>query len=263
MTNPAGTSEWSEPLKVSTAPERVSLQNEVIFNGFDQFSIQKDQHNLCSGIQPKIAHDATAARKEFDGTLLKDGDYEFTLLAWRGQGDFKKTFDYGFVSKVAGSSTADPYFEASTFGGKDNFVDKSGWHFIGNTTPEMGYLHLDTGPDIAVGTPALENNLSEDAETPCRLTFNAFAIHQTYLASDKTAKVKVAVYRDGALQQEKEMTIPYKYKNQSPSANNFIPDTSWNSYSADLSLKKGDAVLIFNNAGSYRWMIDDILIVKK
>jgi hypothetical protein len=262
MTNPAGTSEWSEPLKVSTAPERVSLQNEVIFNGFDQFSIQKDQHNLCSGIQPKIAHDATAARKEFDGTLLKDGDYEFTLLAWRGQGDFKKTFDYGFVSKVAGSSTADPYFEASTFGGKDNFVDKSGWHFIGNTTPEMGYLHLDTGPDVAVGTPALESNLSADAETPCRLTFNAFAIHQTYQAT-ATAKVKVVVYRDGALQQEKEMTIPYKYKNQSPSADNFIPDTSWNSYSADLSLKKGDAVLIFNNAGSYRWMIDDILIVKK
>ena len=263
MTNPAGTSEWSEPLKVSTAPERVSLQNEVIFNGFDQFSIQKDQHNLCSGIQPKIAHDATEERKAFDGTLLKDFEYELTLLAWRGQGDFKKTHDYGFVSQVEGDSKDDTYFGASTYGGKNNYVDKSGWHFVGNTSPEMGYLHLDTGPDVAVGTPALESNLSADAETPCRLTFNAFAIHQTYLASDKTAKVKVSVYRDGALQQEKEMTIPYKYKNQSPSPDNFIPDTSWNEYSADLSLKKGDAVLIFNNAGSYRWMIDDILILKK
>ena len=262
MTNPAGTSEWSAPLKVSTSPERVSLQNEVIFNGFDQFSIQKDQHNLCSGIQPAIAHDATAARKAFDGTLLKNGEYEFTLLAWRGQGDFKKTHDYGFVSQVEGNSTDDPYFRASTFGGKNNYVDKSGWHFIGNTSPEMGYLHLDTGPDVAVGTPALESGLSADTETPCQLTFNAFAIHQTYQAT-ATAKVKVAVYRDGTLQQEKEMTIPYKYKNQSPSAKDFIPDTSWNEYSAELSLKKGDAVLIFNNAGSYRWMIDDILILKK
>jgi len=272
MTNPAGTSEWSTPLKVSTSPERVSLQNEVIFNGFDQFSIQKDQHNLCSGIQPKIAHDATAARKAFDGTLLKNREYEFTLLAWRGQGDFKKTHDYGFVSQVEGSSATDPYFGASTFpfdeknneNNKDNknYVDKSGWHFIKNTSPEMGYLHLDTGPNVAIGTPALENNLSADTETPCRLTFNAFAIHQTYQAT-ATAKVKVAVYRDGSLQQEKEMTIPYKYKNQSPSAKDFIPDTSWNEYSADLSLKKGDAVLIFNNAGTYRWMIDDILILKK
>ena len=184
------------------------------------------------------------------------------MLAWRGQGDFKKTHDYGFVSQVEGNSTDDPYFRASTFGGKNNYVDKSGWHFIGNTSPEMGYLHLDTGQGIAVGTPALESNLSADTETPCRLTFNAFATHQTYQAT-ATAKVKVAVYRDGTLQQEKEMTIPYKYKNQSPSAKDFIPDTSWNEYSAELSLKKGDAVLIFNNAESYRWMIDDILILKK
>ena len=58
------------------------------------------------------------------------------------------------------------------------------------------------------------------------------------------------------------LSLPYRYVNASPTASDYVPDTEWITLSADLNLKPGDVVLIQNGV-AYRWMIDDILIVKK
>jgi hypothetical protein len=82
------------------------------------------------------------------------------------------------------------------------------------------------------------------------------------LRKDAEITVNVSVIRGGAKVNTVELKFPYRYANASPTATDYIPDTEWVSLSADLELKKGDAVLIQNGVG-YRWMIDDILLMKK
>lgn len=256
MTNPAGTSEWSAPVKLTTASERNAAANEILYRGFDEYTVQKDMHNQCPGIQPSFL--TTDERLNFAKTADKLG-YSFGLCSYYGMGHFYKTHDFGWLTALDGTDTS--YDTGAKFDGIKNYVDTEGWHVIGNTAPEMGYLHIDATAGFGIGTPALSGSLLSYEGTACALSFKAFAIHSS-LRKDAEITVYVSVIRGGAKVNTVELKLPYRYANASPTATDYIPDTEWVNLSTDLELKKGDAVLIQNGVG-YRWMIDDILLIKK
>ncbi len=255
MTNPAGDSEWSNPLKVTTAPVRTASPAEIAYRGFDEYTLQKDMHNQCPGIQPGIA---TENERKLFASAADKLSYDFGLCSYYGMGNFYKMHQFGFLTDLAGADTS--YETGAKYDGITNRVDENGWHFIGNISPEMGYLHIDSSEKIGIGTPALTSELLTDTETLCTLSFKAFAIHSSYRNADIT--IEVRVIRNGVAGSPVTLKLPYRYLNAGPSSDNFITDTEWTTLSVDLSLKSGDAVLIRNGV-DYRWMIDDILIVKK
>ena len=256
MTNPAGTSEWSAPVKLTTASARNAAANEILYRGFDEYTVQKDMHNQCPGIQPSFS--SASDRLAFAETADKLG-YSFGLCSYYGMGHFYKTHDFGWLTKLAGTDTS--YDTGAKFDGITNYVDTEGWHVSGNTAPEMGYMQIDATAGIGIGTPALSSSLLSDEGTSCTLSFKAFAIHSS-LRKDAEITVYVSVIRGGVKVRTVELKFPYRYANASPTATDYIPDTEWVNLSTDLELKKGDAVLIQNGVG-YRWMIDDILLIKK
>lgn len=254
MTNPAGDSEWSKPLKVTTASARTASPTEIVYRGFDEYTLQKDMHNQCPGIQPKIGDD----ERMLFGPSTDKLSYDFGLCSYYGMGHFYKMHQLGFLTALTGSDTS--YETGKMYDDKDNRVDGNGWHFIGNISPEMGYLHIDATKGFGIGTPALTSEHLTDAETMCTLSFKAFAIHSSYRASD--IEIEVRVIRNGSAGSPVKLKLPYRYLNAEPSSTNFVTDTEWTTLSVDLNLKSGDAVLIQNGV-AYRWMIDDILILKK
>lgn len=255
LTNEAGDSEWSEPVAVTTKPVHTPVQGEVIFQGFDKYTLQRDLHNQCPGIQPRIS---SADRAAFTGLELPFAA-GFGLNTFGGMGDAYNVTKWGWFKAPSGSDGS--YFEGATFNSQTNLVDADGWHFGGDVFPEMGYFHISSGKGYYIGTPALTQNLSSEP-TLCTLSFDGFANFASYSTdSAKPLALKIA-HADGTVTDLSCPGIPYAYENASPSKTNFVFDTSFKKVSVDVPLVAGDAVIIVSN-GANRCMIDNILIFKK
>lgn len=249
MTNPAGTSQWSSPVKLTTASARSSSSGEILYKGFDEFTVQKDMHNQCPGIQPNISTEGDRLKFASAGDKLS---YSYGLCSYYGMGHFYKTHNFGWITSLTTKYDNLAYYE---------YADNSGWRIVGNTAPEMGYLHVDATVGNGIMTPSLSSSLLSGSGTDCTLTFKAFAIHSS-LRQGATVTINVSVLRNDEKVETVALSLPYRYVNASPTASDYVPDTEWITLSADLNLKPGDVVLIQNGV-AYRWMIDDILIVKK
>ena len=262
MINSAGDSQWSAPLPVTTQASHIAGSNEVIYQGFDQFSIGRDMHNQCVGAYPRLT--TVSDRLGFASMDSYSGEWVCQEMA-----NSYRIDEWGFASLLEGTET--DYLTGKTFNGMWNYVGKDGWHYgqyhngskLANMVfAEMGYLHVDSKAGTYVGTPQLYNNLSAEG-TECTLTFKGFANFASY--NTNTAKpLKLIIYRASTKTVE-EVTcpgIPYKFTNASPSTTDFCYDVSWKTVSTDITLYPGDAVIIVNN-GASRFMIDDITIVAK
>ena len=249
MTNSAGDSEWSAPMEVRTAQTRQSASNDVVFQGFDRYSIQRDVHNGCPGMSPKFTAESRAT---FNGTALPYAD-GVVLNTYKGMGDAYKAADF-----PAWFTTTTDTFRGYDFSGLSRRYDADGWWYGGAVFPEMGYLHLDSAKDICVVTPPLTRNLSEEG-TSCTLAFDVFALHSSYRTAAKGYRIAI-LHPDGTVEEE-NATFAYRFEPLSAptSATHFAYDTSWEHIARKVTLKSGDAVAIINNDG-YRFMIDNIHI---
>lgn len=255
LTNAAGDSEWSTPIAVTTAATHTPVAGEVIFQGFDKYTLQRDLHNQCPGIQPKLS---TADRATFTGLELPF-EAGFSMNTFGGMGDSYNVTKWGMFTK--GTGTAGEYFNGSKFNDQDNYIDADGWHFGGDVFPEMGYFQMSSAAKYFIGTPALYQNLS-DEPAACTLTFGGFANFASYNTTASKPLILKIVHADGTVEDKSCPGIPYVYENASPSSTTFVYDTTFKTVTAEISLKKGDAVLIVSN-GANRCMIDNILIVKR
>lgn len=256
ITNPAGTSAWSEPVVLETTPVHTPAAKEVIFQGWDKFSIQRDQHNQCPGLQLRFAD--TDTRKAFTGTSLP---YEngCALNSIGGQGDAWAVYDFGWAKQ--GTSSDNSYESGSKYLNVNHYIDDAGWHYGGKIYCEMGYVQIDAAANNFVGTPRLTENLSEEG-TECTLSFGGFANFASYnTTATKPVKI-IIVHTDGSTDEVTCGGIPYKFENASANSNNFVYDTSFKTVSVALTLRIGDAVLIVSG-GANRCMIDNIHIVAK
>ena len=262
LVNAAGDSQWSDPLPVTTKASHVSGSKEVIYQGFDKFSIGRDMHNQCVGAYPKIT--SAEGRRGFAAMDSYTGDWVCQEMASSYRID-----EWGFASLLEGEQ--EDYLTGKTYNGMWNYVGTDGWHYgqyhngtkIANGVfAEMGYLHVDSKTGTYVGTPQLYDNLSAEG-TKCTLTFKGFALFASY--NTNTSKpLKLLIYRaaNGTVEGETCPGIPYRYMMSSPTATDFKFDVSWKTVTKDIILYPGDAVIIVNN-GASRFMIDDIMIVTK
>ena len=262
LTNAAGDSQWSDPLPVTTKPVHVSGSKEVIYQGFDHFSIGRDMHNQCVGASPKIT--TASDRLGFASLDSYDGEWVCQEMA-----NSYRIDEWGFASLLEGAD--ENYLTGKVFNGMWNYVGTDGWHYgqyhdgsklANNLFAEMGYLHVDSKTGTYVGTPQLYNNLSAEG-TECTLTFKGFANFASY-NTNKEKPLKLLIYRaeTGTVEGESCPGIPYKYTMASPTTTDFRFDVSWKTVTKDIVLFPGDAVIIVNN-GSSRFMIDDIMIITK
>ena len=262
LTNAAGDSQWSDPLPVTTKSVHVTGSKEVIYQGFDHFSIGRDMHNQCVGASPKI----TTASDRLGFASLDSYDGEWVCQEMAGS---YRIDEWGFASLLEGAD--ENYLTGKVFNGMWNYVGTDGWHYgqyhdgsklANNLFAEMGYLHVDSKTGTYVGTPQLYNNLSADG-TECTLTFKGFANFASY-NTNKEKPLKLLIYRaeTDTVEGESCPGIPYKYTMASPTKEDFRFDVSWKTVSRNLTLYPGDAVIIVNN-GASRFMIDDITIITK
>ncbi len=254
MTNSAGTSSWSDPISVSTTMGHTPSSGELVFQGFDRYSIQRDVHNNCPGMSLVMT---SSQRSAFTGCTLPYSA-GCNLNTYKGMGDAYAISDFGAMFK-AQSGEAGNYAAGVTFNGVTQYIDADSWHYGGKFFPEMGCLQMDSKSEYFIGTPFLNSALLSESGTACTLRFDAFAFNATYSTnSGKPMKIMI-VHSDGSIDNVSCPNIPYKYLNSSPDANNFIYDTSWRIITQSLTLKRGDAVLLVSNGNSRAWF-DNISI---
>ena len=264
LTNVAGTSEWSLPLAVTTLPARTPSEKEVIFQGFDHL-IGADWNCYAAGIGPKLENIAgygTFDADSYSGDWCMFSMYSYTSMQMPL---------WGLSSPVEGEGAG--YFDSPTlkYGSwnRENNVDAAGWHYDSHLGSLMGQLHLcdmvaPASAGIFFGTPQLEANLTEEPQA-CTVSFGAFATGAGYTSTaSKDLYIRVWHADTGLMDDGVKVNVPVRYiPSKGATSSNYMFDTSFYTVSAEVQLKKGDAVIVANQTASNRIIVDDFLIELK
>lgn len=266
LTNLEGTSEWSLPVKVSTAAARTPSEKEVIFQGFDSFGVGADWTCYAAGIGPKLQTPA-----EYASTDMSSWSGEWCMFSMYSYSSMQMPL-WG-LSRPCEGEGEDSYLNSSVFsyGGymRPNYVDADGWHYDGNLGALMGQLHLcdmvtPSNSGCFFGTPQLENNLSDEPRT-CIVSFGAFATGASYTTTaSKELYVRVYHPDTGEIEDGVKLTLPVRYiPATGATSSNYMFDVSFYPLQAEVTLKKGDVVIVANQMASNRVIVDDFLIELK
>ncbi|MGN1233799.1 MAG: hypothetical protein ACI4UJ_10195, partial [Candidatus Cryptobacteroides sp.] len=267
MTNPAGTSEWSEPLEFTTPARHVISGNEVAYIGFDDFCVQMDYGNSCVGTTP-----ATTSRNGYASAVANGLNHwtgKFCTYEFAIGGHQPDTWGFGSGAKyIDGSSNPTPTQSCLLINA--NGGDAAGCYMSPQTRPTMGAVMLD-GDRRWVSTYAMNSDLLKtDEATPCTLTFTYIGI--TNSPSSFAQNIEVRQYNPSAIYDGKTYKVVKTIKLDPPflegaAATNtdFTPDMSGVTATVDVNLYKGEALMIVNTTtgGVYRMIIDDIRVVVK
>ena len=263
LTNVAGTSEWSRPVAVTTLPARTPADKEVIFQGFDKF-IGADWTCYAAGIGPKLA-----VPSEYATTDMSSYTGDWCMFSMYSYSSMQMPL-WGLSSAVSGEGAG--YFDSPVLNygtwTRNNNVGADGWHYDSQIGSLMGQLHLcdmvtASNAGIFFGTPALEKNLTDEPQT-CVVSFGVFAVRASY-DSAKTKELYVRVWHadTGEMDNGVKVSVPVRYLEASPNSSTYTFDTTLNPVSAEVQLRKGDAVIVANQMASNRIIIDDFLIQVK
>lgn len=267
MTNPAGTSEWSEPLQFTTPARHVPAANEVIYTGFDDFCVQMDYGNGCVGTTPATTSRNTYASTVSNGANHWNGNfctYEFAI-----GGHQPDTWGFAAGAKyIDGSQNPTP--TQSCIQANANAGDVAGWFMSPQTRPAMGAVMLD-GDRRWVATPAINSDLLKSGETtPCRMTFTYIGVSNSPESYAQKLEIRqynpAAIYDGKTYKVVKTVTMQRPYLEGTAATNsNFTFDYSGVEETVDVDLYKGESLMIVNvtTGGVYRIVIDDIKVVTK
>lgn len=255
----AGESAYSPLVKLSTEPAHVAGSNEVIFEPFDDITLNTDYINMAAGLTP-----------------------HYTSLT--SQSDFKTKVTNLYTFPWAPETIAVPTFQAPNttltmpawgLVADDNLHTRNtGSSLVGWTSPnwidmkpQQGYMLMGTavGPyDIPLQTPALEANLPEDAADAviCNVSFKACPIATTYIAAT-TMRVDVLVPLPGGNYYVAKGT-PFEITDltEYTDANNYTRHFEWGNYTKQVKLAKGFKVqvVVVSNSNTRQICVDDILV---
>ncbi len=249
MEFPLGESDFSPVVSFTTEAAHTPTANEVLYQGFDDVTLQTDHINYASGTTPLMAN-----KKE-------------TVFPHQGV-----TEEYWCVYPATtshklstwGISVATPFIDGSTtLFGKENFVagDKipslTGWNHADEVHPHQGYLKVGTSgtKEQYLATPAIYSDLLSADGTPCTLSFKA----STVMAD--TGVASIYQFHDGAWNKVGEVVLPRACASYTDS-NNYVYDGKWLDFSIDVTIAPGD-VIAFTTSNKLRFVIDDILITTK
>lgn len=270
LTNVAGTSEWSEAVAVSTLPAHTPSAKEIIFQGFDHFAVGPDWNCYAAGVGPKLQTTTDFGTWEMDSYT---GAWAMYGLACYNT---MKITSWGLASPCTGDGNAYPDAAtlsipgSSTTWNRTNCLGTDGWRYDSNVGVLKGHLHLcdmasaSNSAGCYVGTPPLDSDKLSETATPCVVSFGAFAAAVSYGIGAKDIYVRVWHADTGVIDDGVKLTIPERYiPATGATSKDYSYDTSFYPLRAEVSLKKGDAVLLVNQASGVRIMLDDILIELK
>lgn len=294
-----GVSEFSAFVELETSQEHVAESNEILFQGFDDCSMEADFINTAVGLTPafKGTQEGNATGQHKCASMFPTWDKGWCFYGLRTDIDKSDAYNCGWmsqtttsselfeISSVSGKPLTKPEFMASaaaadnrvgsfskgTSANPRNFKNFDDWFLTNKCYPHEGYMALGTFYDYnnnprtnaakgTIVTPALAGALTETEQT-CTVSFKALSVQ------GRAGSITVGLYRGSS---PDDWTTPETIQIQN-SNGTFDNAGSWSSYndshkwyehSFEISLKKGDR-LAFTSDGNSCICIDDIKIVLK
>ena len=250
MNFPMGASEWSPVFSCTTEPAHVADAKEVIFQGFDDITMQMDFINFTAGTTPLIS-----SKKEVenphnfvteDHWCVYPGTTSHLLGTW------------GYNEKAPFVNGEEKYTADSpgNYVGTAKAGSLEGWHMSDSISPHQGYIKIGAGSETYnyISTPVLNSSLLAAEGTPCTFSFKACSV-----VTDEPV-IGIEVGHAGTFTEVKEIKLPVSCSSFTDGSN-YVYDGKWTTYTADVTLAPGDNVII--RCKSKRFLIDDIQIVVK
>ncbi len=249
MNFPMGGSEWSPVFSCKTEAKHVAAANEVIFEGFDDITMQMDFMNYAAGTTPFISDKASVenphAYVTADHWAVYPAANSHLLKSW------------GYATKapfVDGKTNFVPEMENHVGTAKAGSLE--GWNMSDSISPHQGYIKIGTGSETYnyIATPALNSPLLSAAGTACTFSFKACSV-----ITDQVL-LSVIVGHEGVYTEIEEFQLPLSCSSYTD-AKNYVWDGKWSTYSYDVTVAPGDIVMI--RCKAKRCLLDDIQIVVK
>ena len=249
LANPMGNSLWSPVVELTTEDVHKPAANEVIFQGFDDITLQSDFINYAAGTTPNVT-DKKSVTNPWPYTDAAHWNlYNSTNSHLLG------TWGYAEKGKFIDGQTKHTE-EIANYIGTEKAGSLAGWHMSDSISPHQGYVKMGAGSETYnyISTPALDSPLLSAAGTPCIVSFKACAV-----VTDMP-KVTIEHGRAGVYEEFVKFDLP-RACSEYIDGNNYVYDGKWTTYSAEIVLKPGDNIAI--RCREKRFVIDDILIVTK
>lgn len=249
MNFPMGASDWSPVFSCKTEAKHVASEKEVIFQGFDDITMQMDFINYAAGTTPLIAEKATVENPHNfvteDHWTVYPAANSHLLATW------------GYAAKAPFIDGAEKHTdEIANYVGTAKAGSLEGWHMSDSISPHQGYIKIGAGNEKYnyISTPALNSPLLAAEGTLCTFSFKACAVI-TDLPTVTIEHGSAGVYNEFHT-----IELPRGCKSYTDESN-YEWDGKWTTYSVDVTLKPGDNVAI--RCRNKRFLIDDIQIVVK
>lgn len=250
MNFPMGASEWSPVFSCTTEPAHVADAKEVIFQGFDDITMQMDFINYTAGTTPLISDKKSVENPHNfvteDHWCVYPGTTSHLLGTW------------GYNEKAPFVNGEEKYTADSpgNYVGTAKAGSLEGWHMSDSISPHQGYIKIGAGSETYnyISTPVLNSSLLAAEGTPCTFSFKACSV-----VTDEPV-IGIEVGHAGTFTEVKEIKLPVSCSSFTDGSN-YVYDGKWTTYTADVTLAPGDNVII--RCKSKRFLIDDIQIVVK
>lgn len=279
-----GDSEFSKPIKVSTAAVHTPVAGEILYQGFDELMVHADFVNCAVGSMPAFK---AAGKKN------SDMNYE-TIRNWTGEWSF-----YGLRVALSGTQLAGHYAWAAqqtksddvftlskqdangtitgTAPGKGakvyKFKNTSGsladWYSSNNTFASQGYINLGAYYNASdskaqnlgmIATPALSSSLLGSEAKECELSFKGLVLQ------GRSCSLGIWVYDSATKSWSNVENVKLHNSAGSTDAVDSWSGTSethrWYDYTCTLQLKQGDRIA-FATDKQGAVVMDDILLITK
>lgn len=249
MVFPMGASDWSPVFSCKTEAKHVAAANEVIFEGFDDITLQMDFMNYAAGTTPLTSDKASVenphAYVTADHWAVYPAANSHLLKTW------------GYATKapfVDGKTNFVPEMENHVGTAKAGSLE--GWNMSDSISPHQGYIKIGAGSETYnyIATPALNSPLLSAAGTACTFSFKACSV-----ITDQVV-LSVIVGHEGVYTEIEEFQLPLSCASYTD-AKNYVWDGKWSTYSYDVTVAPGDIVMI--RCKAKRCLLDDIQIVVK
>ena len=244
-----GNSLWSPVVELTTEDVHKPAANEVIFQGFDDITLQSDFINYAAGTTPNVTDKKSVTNPWPYSDAAHWNLYNSTNSHLLG------TWGYAAKGKFIDGQTKHTS-EIDNYIGTEKAGSLAGWHMSDSISPHQGYVKMGAGSETYnyISTPALDSPLLSAAGTPCIVSFKACAV-----VTDMP-KVTIEHGRAGVYEEFVKFDLP-RACSEYIDGSNYVYDGKWTTYSAEIVLKPGDNIAI--RCREKRFVIDDILIVTK
>ncbi len=293
-TSQNGDSDYSELVKLSTSPVHELASDEVLFQGFDDCSMEADFINCAVGIMPAFKAEGNALETAkypgmfstwdkgwiFYGLRTGLNKSDIYNCGWMSQMTTSGEYKLYTVGSVAGKPCLAPDFahvddggsstnsRIGSFAANRNFANFLGWNITNKCFPHEGYMALGqyyTTSDAvepvkaAIMTCSMTNNITQ-TPTACVISFKALAVQ------GRTGVLEL-YYFDGSKSGAANWTkiTDFNIRNSNGETVNaeewsgYSDTHRWYEHSVEYDLKHGD-YLGFGTDGNACICIDDICV---